>query len=162
MTVLYELLRFLVGCYFVRSGAAKMGGAELVLGGDHELRTDRSARGSSSCIYHSPAGVLRRPCTSLKCITSALGRDPFSSVVHILGGHDYRLGQKKPSRRLWMWHISDESQCRPCRAQHNPHPRADADPHITSPTGRHQEPRTIMPCRSPHRHSIIVAVQKAH
>ena len=25
MTILYELLRFLVGCYFVRSGSAKMG-----------------------------------------------------------------------------------------------------------------------------------------
>ena len=29
MTVLYELLRFLVGCYFVRSGAAKMGAPNL-------------------------------------------------------------------------------------------------------------------------------------
>ena len=160
MTVLCELLRFLIGCYFVRSGAAKMGApnpfwAAIMAYG---LTGVQAARVLASII----PGVLRRPRTSLKCVASTRGCSPFSAVVRIFSGYDHRLGQKNPSRGLRLWRVSNEGQRWPCRAQHDSRPRAVAYPHIISSTGRQQEPRTIMPCRRPHRHSIILAVQKTH
>lgn len=143
-------------------GRCQDGGSEPVLGSDYGLRPDGRTGGSSSCIHHSTTGVLRRPRTSLKCVASTRGCGPFSAVVRIFSGYDHRLGQKKPSRGLRLWRVSNEGQRWPCRAQHDSRPRAVAYPHIISSTGRQQEPRTIMPCRHPHRHSVILAVQKTH